>query len=138
MKDSALKGIFIFLMNLRNLPTFAYFHQDITLHILMVHQLQETSMRNLIRVLSLNFFCFPAVNAKHIASRCININAILLWIVFCKYRSHRIESPYHSINHLLQKLEAFQSVHHVIFILCYNMLSDFFALVVSLIRVRKH
>ena len=39
----------------------------------------------------------------------------------CKYRSHRIESPYHSINHLLQKLEAFQSVHHVIFILCYNM-----------------
>ena len=55
-----------------------------------------------------------------------------------KYCSHRIESPYHSINHQLQKSEAFQSVHHVIFILCYNVLSDFFALVFALIRVRKH
>ena len=34
--------------------------------------------------------------------------------------------------------EAFQSVHHVTFILCYNVLSDFFALVFALIRVRKH
>ncbi|EEA81743.1 hypothetical protein CLONEX_02334 [[Clostridium] nexile DSM 1787] len=36
-----------------------------------------------------------------------------------------------------KNIEAFQSVHHVIFILCYNVLSDFFALVFSLIRVRK-
>ena len=83
-------------------------------------------------------FCFPTVNAEHIARRGININTITLWIVFCKYCSHRIKSPYHSINHLLQKSEAFQSVHHVIFILCYNVLSDFFALVFTLIRVRKH
>ena len=68
----------------------------------------------------------------------ININAVSVWIIFCKYCSHRIESPYHSINHQLQKSEAFQSVHHVIFILCYNVLSDFFALVFALIRVRKH
>ena len=61
-----------------------------------------------------------------------------MWIAFCKYRSHRIASPYHSINHQLQKLEAFQSVHHVTFILCYNVLSDFFALVFALIRVCKH
>ena len=61
-----------------------------------------------------------------------------VWDCICKYRSHRIESPYHSINHLLQKSEAFQSVHHVTFILCYNVLSDFFALVFALIRVRKH
>ena len=27
----------------------------------------------------------------------ININAVLIRIVFCKYCSHRIESPYHSI-----------------------------------------
>ena len=42
-----------------------------------------------------------------------------------KYRSHRIVSPYRSINHQLQKSEAFQSVHHVTFILCYNVLSVF-------------
>ena len=52
----------------------------------------------------------------------------MLWIVFCKYRSHRIKSPYRSINHLLQKSEAFQSVHHVTFILCYTVLYDFLGL----------
>ena len=62
------------------------------------------------------------VNAEHITSRSININAVSVWIVFCKYCSHRIESPYHSISHLLQKSEAFQSVHHVTFILCYTVL----------------
>ena len=61
-------------------------------------------------------------NAEHITSRSININAVSVWIVFCKYCSHRIESPYHSISHLLQKSEAFQSVHHVTFILCYTVL----------------
>ena len=52
----------------------------------------------------------------------IKAYAVALWIVFCKYRSHRIKSPYRSINHLLQKSEAFQSVHHVTFILCYTVL----------------
>ena len=70
--------------------------------------------------------------------------------------SHRILSPYHSINHQLQKSEAFQSVHHVTFILCYTVLYNFFglrcrfgrhradvhrtscALAFSLTRVRKH
>ena len=59
---------------------------------------------------------------EHIANTGICINAVALWIVFCKYRSHRIKSPYRSINHLLQKSEAFQSVHHVTFILCYTVL----------------
>ena len=68
----------------------------------------------------------------------ININAVLIRIVFCKYCSHRIESPYHSISHLLQKSEAFQSVHHVTFILCYTVLYNFLALVFALIRVRKY
>ena len=49
-----------------------------------------------------------------------------------------ILSPYCSINYLRQKLEAFQSVHHVTFILCYTVLYDFLALVFSLIRVCKH
>ena len=36
--------------------------------------------------------------------------------------------PYHSINHQLQKSEAFQSVHHVTFILCYTVLYNFLCL----------
>ena len=67
----------------------------------------------------------------------ININAVLIRIVFCKYCSHRIKSPYRSINHLLQKSEAFQSVHHVSFILCYIVLYNFLSLIFSLIRDRK-
>ena len=39
------------------------------------------------------------VNAQHIANICINVNAVSLWIVFCKYCSHRIPSSYHLINH---------------------------------------
>ena len=46
---------------------------------------------------------FPAVNAEHIASTGIYINAVSVWIVFCIYRSHRIKSPYRSINHFLKK-----------------------------------
>ena len=47
-------------------------------------------------------------------------------------QSHCILSPYHSIDHLLQKSEAFQLVHHVTFILCYNVLSDFLVSVAAL------
>ena len=67
-----------------------------------------------------------------------------------------ILSPYCSINYLRQKLEAFQSVHHVTFILCYTVLYVFLGLrcrfgrhraevhrtscvlVFALIRVHKH
>ena len=75
---------------------------------------------------------------EHIANTGICINAVALWIVFCKYCSHRIISPYRPINHSLQKLEAFQSVHHVVFILCYTVLEDYLSLVFVLIRVRKY
>ena len=37
-------------VNLPQLPTSANFHQDITLHILMAHQLQEMSKHILIQV----------------------------------------------------------------------------------------
>ena len=37
-------------VNLPHLPTSANFHQDITLHILMAHQLQEMSKHILIQV----------------------------------------------------------------------------------------
>ena len=131
-------------------------HQDTVSHILVVHQWQVCLMHNLIRVWFSNSFLFPAVNAKHIVCTGININAVSSGIIFCKYCSHRILSPYRSINYLLQKSEAFQSVHHVTFILCYTVLYNFFglrcrfgqhraevhrtscALVFSLIRVRKH
>ena len=71
---------------------------------------------------------FASFHAERIASRCININAVALRVIFCKYCSHRILSPYRPINHSLQKLESFQSVHHVTFILCYNVLSELFPL----------
>ena len=125
-------------MNLPRSPTSANFHQDIILHIQVVHQLQVKLMHSLIREWFLNSFLLPTINAKHIASTGININTVSVWIVFCKYRSHRILSPYHSINHQIQKSEAFQSVHHVTFILCYTVLYDFLALVFALIRIRKH
>ena len=120
---SAVEKITIVLMNLLHLPISALFHQDIILHIQAVYQWQVRSMHSLIRVWFFEIlFGFPTVNAEHITSRSININAVSVWIVFCKYCSHRIESPYHSISHLLQKSEAFQSVHHVTFILCYTVL----------------
>ena len=96
---SAVEKITIVLMNLLHLPISALFHQDIILHIQAVYQWQMRSMHSLIRVWFLNPFGFPAVNAKHIANICINVNAVSLWIVFCKYCSHRIPSPYHLINH---------------------------------------
>ena len=35
-----------------------------------------------------------AAHAEHIANRGVNINTVALGIVFCKYCSHRIKSPY--------------------------------------------
>ena len=57
----------------------------------------------------------------------------ILQILFSSY----LISPYHSINYQLQKSEAFQSVHHVSFILCYIVLYNFLSLIFSLIRDRK-
>ena len=89
---SAVEKITIVLMNLLHQPISALFHQDIILHIPAVYQQQVHLMHNLIRVLFLNSFLFPTVNAEHIASTGIYINAVSVWIVFCKYRSHSIKS----------------------------------------------
>ena len=86
---SAVEKITIVLMNLLHQPISALFHQDIILHIQVVYQWQVRSMHSLIRVLFLNSFLFPTVNAEHIASTGIYINAVSVWIVFCKYCSHR-------------------------------------------------
>ena len=40
-----------------------------------------------------------SASQQSIANICINVNAVSLWIVFCKYCSHRIPPPYHLINH---------------------------------------
>ena len=42
------------------------------------------------------------------------------------------------IQSSVKKSEAFQSVHHVSFILCYIVLYNFLSLIFALIRVRKH
>ena len=49
---------------------------------------------------------------------CFGMDCIL------QYCSHRILYPYHSINHQFPKSEAFQSVHHVTYMLCYTVLYD--------------
>ena len=124
------------LKNLLHLPTSANFHQDITLHILMVHQLQETSKHNLIRVWFLNSFLLPNSQCEAYSLHwykhqyCYTVDCILQ-ILFSSYLISL------SLNHQFQKSEAFQSVHHVTFILCYTVLYNFLALVFSLIRVRK-
>ena len=124
------------LKNLLHLPTSANFHQDITLHILMVHQLQETSKHNLIRVWFLNSFPLPNSQCEAYSLHwykhqyCCTVDCILQ-ILFSSYLISL------SLNHQFQKSEAFQSVHHVTFILCYTVLYNFLALVFSLIRVRK-
>ena len=56
----------------------------------------------------------------------------MVHVVFCVNGIH-VVSPLNQKN-----IEAFQSVHHVTFILCYTILYNFFALAFSLIRVRKH
>ena len=125
------------LKNLLHLPTSANFHQDITLHILMVHQLQETSKHNLIRVWFLNSFLLPNSQCEAYSLHwykhqyCCTVDCILQ-ILFSSYLISL------SLNHQFQKSEAFQSVHHVTFILCYTVLYNFLALVFALIRVRKH
>ena len=76
------------------------------------------------------------VNTEHISGTGVNIYAIPVHIVFCVNNIH-IVSPSNQLIKI-RNSEAFQSVHHVTFILCYTVLYDFFALVFSLIRVRKH
>ena len=89
-------SLFTVQVNLPHLPTSANFYQDTISHIPVVHQRQVRLMHSPIREYFFNSSPLPS-----------------------SYCSHRIES-YHSISHLLQKSEAFQSVHHVTFILCYT------------------
>ena len=67
-----------------------------------------------------------------------NRNKVSIWRMDLMYPCALKNYNSISLNFYLQKSEAFQSVHHVTFILCYNVLSDFFALVFSFIRVCKH
>ena len=128
---------FRFLMNLPHPPTSANSPQDIISHIQAVHRLQVRSMHSLIQVWFLNLFRLPnsqcgAYNRQKYKHQYCCVVDCILQISFLSYLISL------SFNQSLQKSEAFQSVHHVIFILCYNVLSDFFALVFALIRVRKH
>ena len=129
-----------YLMSLPHLPTSANFHQDIILHIQEVHQWRVRLMHSLILVWFLSPFLLPnsqceAYSLHWYKHQCCFVRDYILQILFSSYL---ILSPCRSINYLLQKSEAFQSVHHVTFILCYTVLYNFFALVFSLISVRKH
>ena len=65
----------------------------------------------------------------------VDVYAVLVRIVFCVNNIH-IVSPSNQLI-ILKKSEAFQSVHHVSFILCYIVLYNFLSLIFSLIRDRK-
>ena len=67
----------------------------------------------------------------------LNLTLRFFFIQLALLMNYR-NAPYCLINYLRQKLEVFQSVHHVTFILCYTVLEDFLALVFALIRVRKY
>ena len=54
-----LRGNIKVQVNLPHLPTSAYYHQDIILHIQVVYQWQVRSMHSLIRVWFLNPFRLP-------------------------------------------------------------------------------
>ncbi len=60
-----------------------------------------------------NSFLLPSSQCKHIVCTGIKHQCCFVRDYILKYCSHRILSPYRSINYLLQKSEAFQSVHHV-------------------------
>ena len=65
----------------------------------------------------------------------VDVYAVLVHIVFYVNNIH-IVSPSNQLI-TLKKSEAYQSVHHVSFILCYTVLYYFVALAFSLTRVRK-
>ena len=66
---------------------------------------------------------FPTVNTEHIASIGIYINAVALWIVFCKYCSHRnlslliVEAIIHYKNQ--KHFNQFTMSHLFCVIICY-------------------
>ena len=112
---------FITLMNLLYLPTSVNCPQDIISHIQVVHRLQVKSMHSLIRVWFLNPFRLLSSQCEAYSRHwykhqyCCTVDCILQ-ILFSSYLISL------SLNHQFQKSEAFQSVHHVTFILCYTVL----------------
>ena len=86
-----------------------------------VNECRQYTVENLFCCAYAPFF-WQAIQIRYPEYATYNRELYALWIVFCKYCFHRILSPYRPINHSLQKSEAFQSAHHVTFILCYNVL----------------
>jgi len=75
-------------------------------------------MKNLRGVKTLRFFTIIPENPPHLSTSA--------YIIFILY-----------VLSLLIFVKAFQSVHHIPFVLCYNVLCDFVSLVFSLIRVHN-
>jgi len=147
-----LKGISISLMNLRHLPTSAC---NEAYRLLAFYNSNESSVSTHICKLPSRYNLAYSSGS----STASEVNAQSdSGVVFKSFSASQqsILSPYCSINYLRQKLEAFQSVHHVTFILCYTVLYVFLglrccfgrhraevhrtscALVFALIRVHKH
>ena len=89
-------------MNLLHRPISALFHQDIILHIQAVYQMASAFNAQSDLGVVLNLFASQqSMRAYNLAEYKYQCYISWVWIVFCKYCSHHIESPYHSISHLL-------------------------------------
>ena len=112
----------IVLMNLLHLPISALFHQDIILHIQVVHQWQVRLMNRLIRGWFINPSQLPnsqyGAYSQHwyIHQCCFCVDCILQ----ISFSSYQISLSFN--QSFVKKIEAFQSVHHVVLILCYTVL----------------
>ena len=96
------------------------------------------SYTHLIRVWFSNSFLLPSSQCEAYSlhwykHQCCFVRDYIQQILFSSYL---ISLSFYQL--FATKSEAFQSVHHVTFILCYTVLYNFFGLVFSLIRVRKH
>ena len=129
---------FITLMNLLHLPTSVNCSQDIISHIQVVHRLQVKSMHSLIRVCFLNSFRLPSSQCKAYSQhlykcQCCFVVDCILQILFSSYPIS-LSFNQSVVAKIKKHFNQFTMSFSFYVIMCYQI---FFALVFSLIRVRK-
>ena len=124
--------------NLLHLPTFAYYHQDIIVHIQVAHQQQEHLMLSLNRVWFSNFFQLPnsqcgAYNRHWYKHQCCFCVDCILQILFSSY----LISIFLIISYRVKYRKHFNQFTMLLLlyvILCYEI---FFPLIFPILRFMK-
>ena len=121
----------ITLTNLSHPPTSAYSPQDIILYTQEAHlspkHLRHIQSREWFSILLL-LHCSLSVKSN---LHGLYINAVMVDIVCCVNHIHFICPLF------IVFLKAFQTILHIPYVLCYNLLCDFVSLIFSLIRVHN-